>query len=591
MSRNGRRHLLVDHPHHLLGRDAVGGHRGDERTGARADVDVELVDGAVDRQQVERAQRADLVDAAGEAAAAEHERGLGATAAPRLAPLAAWPLLRAPSRRRRSSTTLPIRRPLYGGSPAAAATLTRPRLLQTSVRRRSPLLPSLAGCSRRARGPRRQRRRRASRPPRRDPAPPRARTPARTCSIADDAAPHARSPAQADARPRHPASVEKLYTTSTALLPLRPRRHAGHQRVLGRRHAATDGTLGGNLYLSGGGDPTFGCALRAPQLRRRRVGREPGREAARRRHATRAGRHRRRRVAPATRLRGVPDNGLGRVDPYVGPLSAPELRPRPDRGGGSCVAQPAAYAAGKLMGRSRAGRPVAGKATAGPRAAGASALATVSSPTMGTLVALTNRPVRQLLRRDAGQGPGRELRRRRLDGRGRQRGRARPSRATARSPPSSTARASRARDRTSPRDVVRAAQRRARRARPGAASRASLPVAGRTGTLRTRMRGTPARRPLPGQDRHALQRLRPRRLLPTPPRPRLVVFAVLMTNLGLGARPGRQDQYRRDARAARVARAHGQGLRSASRPASSMTSTPRRSAFSSFEPAASPATT
>ena len=56
--------LLVDDPHHLLGRHAVGGQRGDERARGRADVDVELVDGAVDRQQVERAQGADLVDAA-----------------------------------------------------------------------------------------------------------------------------------------------------------------------------------------------------------------------------------------------------------------------------------------------------------------------------------------------------------------------------------------------------------------------------------------------------------------------------------------------------------------------------------------------
>ena len=76
-----RRHLLVDDPHHLLGRDPVGGERRDERAGARADVDVELVDGAVDREQVERAQRADLVDAAREAAAAEDERGLAAARA------------------------------------------------------------------------------------------------------------------------------------------------------------------------------------------------------------------------------------------------------------------------------------------------------------------------------------------------------------------------------------------------------------------------------------------------------------------------------------------------------------------------------
>ena len=101
MSRNGVGDLVVDDPHHLLGRDAVGGQRGDQRAGAGADVDVELVDAAVDRQQVERAQRADLVDAAGEAAAAQHQRGArlrGARTAarPRAAPFS-------------SLTTLPIR--------------------------------------------------------------------------------------------------------------------------------------------------------------------------------------------------------------------------------------------------------------------------------------------------------------------------------------------------------------------------------------------------------------------------------------------------------------------------------------------------
>ncbi len=74
--------LAVDDPHHLLGADPVRRHRGDERARAGADVDVEVVDGAVDGQQVQRAQRADLVDAAGEAAAAKHERRLGALFAP-----------------------------------------------------------------------------------------------------------------------------------------------------------------------------------------------------------------------------------------------------------------------------------------------------------------------------------------------------------------------------------------------------------------------------------------------------------------------------------------------------------------------------
>ena len=81
-----RRQLAVQHPHHLLGRDPVRHHAGHERARAGAHVDVELVDRAVDGQQVERAQGADLVHAAGEAPAAEHERGLRSPPATSSAP-------------------------------------------------------------------------------------------------------------------------------------------------------------------------------------------------------------------------------------------------------------------------------------------------------------------------------------------------------------------------------------------------------------------------------------------------------------------------------------------------------------------------
>ena len=74
------RHLVVDRAHHLLGSDAVGRQRRDQRPRAGPDVDVELVDRAVRGQQIERPQRPDLVDAAGEAAAAQHERGPGGAA-------------------------------------------------------------------------------------------------------------------------------------------------------------------------------------------------------------------------------------------------------------------------------------------------------------------------------------------------------------------------------------------------------------------------------------------------------------------------------------------------------------------------------
>src|SRR5437763_346933 len=57
-------------------RDPAGAQRRDERARRRAHVDVELRDRAVERQQVQRAQRAYLVHAAREPAPAQHERRL-----------------------------------------------------------------------------------------------------------------------------------------------------------------------------------------------------------------------------------------------------------------------------------------------------------------------------------------------------------------------------------------------------------------------------------------------------------------------------------------------------------------------------------
>jgi serine-type D-Ala-D-Ala carboxypeptidase/endopeptidase (penicillin-binding protein 4) len=60
-----------------------------------------------------------------------------------------------------------------------------------------------------------------------------------------------------DSAGRLPASVEKLWTTSTALIKLGP--EATFQtKVLGVGKLSPDGTFAGTLYLRGGGDPTFG---------------------------------------------------------------------------------------------------------------------------------------------------------------------------------------------------------------------------------------------------------------------------------------------------------------------------------------------
>jgi D-alanyl-D-alanine carboxypeptidase/D-alanyl-D-alanine-endopeptidase (penicillin-binding protein 4) len=54
-----------------------------------------------------------------------------------------------------------------------------------------------------------------------------------------------------------PASVEKLYTATTALARMGASARM-HTLVLGSGHVAADGEWVGDLYLRGGGDPTFG---------------------------------------------------------------------------------------------------------------------------------------------------------------------------------------------------------------------------------------------------------------------------------------------------------------------------------------------
>ena len=239
------RHLVVDHPHHLLGRHAVGGQRRDQRAGAGADVDVELVDGAVDGQQIERAQRADLVHAAGEAAAAEHERGLGGPAAG------------------------------YGAVARILRALRRcPSLLTqcTVPTGRTPLLPPPTRVSNR-RWPGSPASRRCSPPCSRPP--PRPAGPAATVRGARPADEPRRSrlrrlrgrPRQrrdavrraADVR-AHPGVGEQALHDVGGAAALRRRRASSPPRCSATPSPTTTACVTGNLYLRGGGDPEFGRA-------------------------------------------------------------------------------------------------------------------------------------------------------------------------------------------------------------------------------------------------------------------------------------------------------------------------------------------
>ena len=203
---------------------------GDEGARAGADVDVELVDGPVDRQQVERPQRADLVDAAGEAAAAEDERGLGAPAARRLpfarggAPLLARLQVDDLAHAVTDSTAGATLRYIWCSTvPPHAFPRTCSR-----HRRWSPRSPSCrrgaASAISTAHAAGQARRARCATPAVLGRLRARPRQPAARCSRPS---PTRRAP---------PASVEKLYTTAAALHALRARRHAVH---LGRRRAAS----------------------------------------------------------------------------------------------------------------------------------------------------------------------------------------------------------------------------------------------------------------------------------------------------------------------------------------------------------------
>jgi D-alanyl-D-alanine carboxypeptidase/D-alanyl-D-alanine-endopeptidase (penicillin-binding protein 4) len=279
---------------------------------------------------------------------------------------------------------------------------------------------------------------------------------------------------------RPPASVEKLYTTSTALL-----RYGSDATlattVLGR--GSLQGTTWvGDLYLRGGGDPTFGSlgftrsnyGGGGTTYELARSLREAGIE-------TVDGRI----LGDDTAwdgFRGVPDSGLSRVSPYVGPLSALAY----NRGGS------AAYAARQLkVALKGQDVKVQGGTGAGVTPSGVTRLATVESPAMRRLAALTLTPSDNFFAEMLIKGLGA-----RFGDRGSTKAGARVVRSTMsrfgiRASVVDGSGLSRS-DRTSPKEVLKLLKGIRSEPEVFAALRAGLPVAGRSGTLRTRMRGTPA---------------------------------------------------------------------------------------------------
>lgn len=192
---------------------------------------------------------------------------------------------------------------------------------------------------------------------------------------------------------RAPASVQKLYTATALLERLGPDARL-ETTVLGAGHLAPGGVWEGNLYIHGGGDPTFGTttfirshygglgtsvATLAAQLAhgdgiRRVTGSVEGDE------------------SYFDSLRGEPSSGY-RSDPFLeGTLSALAFD-RGEIGHYHGPHAPAAYAAHELVSALHAiGVTVQGPSGAATAPAGASSLAATASPTIAQLLGLTLPP-------------------------------------------------------------------------------------------------------------------------------------------------------------------------------------------------------
>jgi D-alanyl-D-alanine carboxypeptidase/D-alanyl-D-alanine-endopeptidase (penicillin-binding protein 4) len=295
--------------------------------------------------------------------------------------------------------------------------------------------------------------------------------------------------AAADRVARMPASVEKIYTTSTALL-LFGGAGSLSTSVLATGSLGANGTFTGTLYLRGGGDPTFGSA----SFDRGAYGTG----------ATMPGLVANLLAAmPVTAVngqivgdeswfdssRGTAPYGFQTATDIGGPLSALDYdRGLADEQGTALQDQPARFAAQQLVLALRSAGVAVPRGT--PTSVGttppeARTLATVTSPPVATLLRLTNVPsdnfFAEMLLKDIGaqfgatgsSAAGAAVVRAQMAGYGVH-------------PAVEDGSGLSRRDRTTPRDVVTVLSRLA----VDRDFTSSLPVAGRTGTLSDRMLGT-----------------------------------------------------------------------------------------------------
>ncbi len=195
---------------------------------------------------------------------------------------------------------------------------------------------------------------------------------------------------------RYPASVEKVYTTATALLKLGANATL-LTRILGTGTVGPGGVFTGTLYLRGGGDPSFGSAsfdasaYGTGATMQRLVSnliRESGITAV---HG--------RVIGDETyfdSLRGTAPYGFQTAYDIGGPLSALDYdRGLADEQGTALQLRPAVFAAQQLVLALRTAGVTVPRGTptgSGATPSAATAMASVNSPRVGTLIALTNTP-------------------------------------------------------------------------------------------------------------------------------------------------------------------------------------------------------
>jgi serine-type D-Ala-D-Ala carboxypeptidase/endopeptidase (penicillin-binding protein 4) len=289
---------------------------------------------------------------------------------------------------------------------------------------------------------------------------------------------------------RAPASVEKLYTATAALERLGPDARL-ETTVLGSGHLAPGGVWEGNLYLHGGGDPTFGSTAFIDRL----YGGLGTSVSALVQQLVHAGIHSVTGTVEGDEsyfdsLRGEPSSGY-QPDPFLeGTLSALAFN-RGASGSYHGPHAPAAYAAHELLLALKAAgvsvRQGSGTATA---PVGATRLAAAPSPTVAQLLGLTLPPsdnfFAETLLKDLGA---------RFGGAGTTAAGARVVRETLASfglhPHVVDGSGLSREDQTSPQQVVTLLTDLAPTTL-GTTLRADLAVAGHSGTLAERMRGTAA---------------------------------------------------------------------------------------------------